>query len=328
MIEQDSSQGEQSAPKLGPGDRLQAARISKGMTVEEVASKMHLSVGILSSLEENHFEDITAPIFVKGYLRAYSRLVSLDEDEIIQQYLTFYMNGDPPISSTSNTSPEINSDDSKVKWITYIVIIGLIALLATWWWNRYQQTPETLSLEGRDNLQTEIMAADDTVETAPQISTTEEEQNSLQLEIKSVVDSMGMQQEPADNQQMASEDPEPVDNIESVSEQNMEVDESVSMEPVDDQPQAEMVIEPPLSNNNDLVITVNADTWASIKDATGKKLVYDLLRSGEKITVTGQAPISAFLGNGYGVTMTYKGEDVDLNSVIRSDNTARLKIGQ
>ena len=334
MIEQDSSPAEQSPPKLGPGDRLQAARISKGMTIEEVASKMHLSTGILNSLEDNHFDDITAPIFVKGYLRAYSRLVNLNEDDIIQQYLTYYMDGDPPISSTSNTSPEINSEDSRVKWITYFVIIGLIALLSTWWWNRYQQAPETLSLEGRDSFQSEVVAMDDTdniVETAAQIAATDEQQNSLQREIKSVVDSLDMQPEQTDNQQIASEEP---DNIaESTSEQSIDVEEPVSMDPVDDQvepesEQALIAIEPPAQNNNDLVITVNADTWASIKDATGKKLVYDLLRSGEKITVTGQAPISAFLGNGYGVTMTYKGEDIDLNSVIRPDNTARLKIGQ
>jgi cytoskeleton protein RodZ len=64
---------------IGPGDQLQAARIEQGLTIEDVATRMHLSLAILESIEENNFDDITAPIFVKGYLRAYARLVSLNE---------------------------------------------------------------------------------------------------------------------------------------------------------------------------------------------------------------------------------------------------------
>ena len=343
MNEKDSQPGEQSPPKLGPGDRLQAARISIGMTVEEVAAKMHLSTGILTSLEDNNFEDITAPIFVKGYLRAYSRLVNINEDEIIQQYLTYYMNGDPPISSTSNTSPEINSDDSKVKWITYIVIIVLIALLSTWWWNRYQQAPETVSLESGENFQSEVVSLDvpvatpEPVQQNTQTLTSEAEKESLQLEIKSVVDSLDLQQKQTEELNVASAELENVvepsisqPSVDTVEILTVSIDDSTNNveteEPVVPD-EASAVIETPVPDNN-LVISVNADTWASIKDANGNKLVYDLLRSGETISVTGKAPISAFLGNGYGVTMKYKGKDVDLSSVIKSDNTARIKIGQ
>ena len=91
---------------IGPGDRLQAARIQQGLSLEDVANRMHLSPGILEAIEENQFEEITAPIFVKGYLRAYARIVSLDEDEMIQQYVDYYSGEDPPISSVSNVTPE------------------------------------------------------------------------------------------------------------------------------------------------------------------------------------------------------------------------------
>ena len=54
---------------MGPGDRLKAERIELGLSIEDVATRMHLSVGILEAIEDNNFDDITAPIFVKGYLR-------------------------------------------------------------------------------------------------------------------------------------------------------------------------------------------------------------------------------------------------------------------
>ncbi len=58
---------------IGPGERLQAARIQKGLSLEDVAGRMHLSPRILEAIEENNFEEITAPIFVKGYLRCQSK---------------------------------------------------------------------------------------------------------------------------------------------------------------------------------------------------------------------------------------------------------------
>jgi cytoskeleton protein RodZ len=130
----------------GPGERLQAARIKNGLSLEDVANRMHLSASILEALEENNFDEITAPIFVKGYLRAYARIVSLSEDEMIEQYVDFYSEEDPPINSTSNMAPELSPADSRIKWTTYFVILVLAVLLAAWWWNKQQNQDAPVSL--------------------------------------------------------------------------------------------------------------------------------------------------------------------------------------
>ena len=120
---------------MGPGDRLQAARIENGMSIEDIAMRMHLSVGIVKSIEENNFDDITAPIFVKGYLRAYARIVSLDENDMIDQYIDFYSEEDPPISSISNMASELSVTDPRIKWTTVIVVLTIGVSLSAWWWN-------------------------------------------------------------------------------------------------------------------------------------------------------------------------------------------------
>ncbi len=132
---------------IGPGERLQAARIKKGLSVEDVANRMHLSTSILEAIEENNFDEITAPIFVKGYLRAYARIVALSEDEMIEQYLEMYSEEDPPISSTSNVVPELSSADARIKWTTYFVIALLAVFLAAWWWNKQQNIEAPVSLD-------------------------------------------------------------------------------------------------------------------------------------------------------------------------------------
>lgn len=132
---------------IGPGDLLQAARIEQGLTTHDVATRMHLSLGVLQSIEENNFDDITAPIFVKGYLRSYARLVSLNEDEIIRLYVDLYSNEDPPICAVSQILPESKVHNARIKWATYLVIFVLIALLSAWGWNKIQNKPEAVSLD-------------------------------------------------------------------------------------------------------------------------------------------------------------------------------------
>jgi len=102
MSEEREVDSESGARRVGPGERLQAARIEQGLALGDLANQMHLSTAILESLEENRFEDITAPIFVKGYLRSYARIVGIDETEILDLYVEEYMDSDPPISSTSS----------------------------------------------------------------------------------------------------------------------------------------------------------------------------------------------------------------------------------
>lgn len=344
MIENNTLPTDQSLPAQGPGDRLQAARISIGLTIEDVANKMHLSESILSSLEENDFDDITAPIFVKGYLRSYARMVNVDENDIIQQYSSFYMDGDPPINSTSNTSPEINSGDTRVKWITWLVIVGLIALLSAWWWNRYQQPAQPLSLDGSEPIP---QLADSPQKYSQTILQTDSEsvaqqQNNEDLSLQAEADLAAMStlqmenptsiQEPGSIDQpieifqpdtVQQEETMPAPSTDEMSEDTgPPVDENTVSTPVDSTTADSM------TDSDELTVNVNADTWTDIRDAEGNKLIYDLLRSGEKISVKGKKPISAFFGNGYGVSLQYQGKDVDLSKSIRADNTARVKIGQ
>ncbi len=146
-IPEEQATAEQRPTGIGPGERLQAARIQQGLSIDDVANRMHLSSGILEAIEENNFDEITAPIFVKGYLRAYARIVGLDEDDMIQQYAQYYSGEDPPISSTSNMAPELSVADARIKWTTYLVVLVLAALLAAWWWNKEQNQPATISLD-------------------------------------------------------------------------------------------------------------------------------------------------------------------------------------
>ncbi len=346
MSNNPSTQIDPPASGIGPGERLQAARISQGLTLEDVANRMHLSPAILSSLEENHFDDITAPIFVKGYLRSYARIVNISEEDIIQQYASFCPDCDPPITSTSNTVADLNADDSKMKWLTWLLIIGLLAALSIWWWNRYQQPAETLSLDTTESSDTMKLVETETVaEEVPVISATEDEvppviglNESLTQQVQDDLASLNQNISSESNTIPTENETQTETDVNVAPSESLEITESTVNinapgETSSTASEQEIEIEPEkteatLSPKEGLVIIVNADTWTDVRDAAGNKLVYDLLRSGETVTLEASGPLRAFFGNGYGVSMTYQGEEIDLSAVIKPDNTAKIFLGQ
>jgi cytoskeleton protein RodZ len=307
---------------MGPGDRLQAERIEQGLSIEDVATRMHLSVGILEAIEENNFDDITAPIFVKGYLRAYARIVSLNEDEIIQQYLDYYSDEDPAILPTRNLAPEISTDDARVKWITYLVIIGLLALLAVWWWNQYQIKTDVVSLDA---------------ESADSIQQPEATSNIAESKIDLAADAAMSATEEIDISPLPEEEAgvsdltlvvktQEVVNLEQAEQDIIEVVEQ-QFEVTDSEVLSEEISRMAPMGSEQIEIIIHADTWADVKDANGHRLVYELLRAEQKLNLTGEAPFEIFFGNGHGVELIYNNEAIDISSSIRDNNTARLKIG-
>lgn len=75
-----------SKPTSHIGELLQRARQQRQLEVADVAGSLHLHLRQLQSLEAGDFSAFTNPIFVKGYLRAYARLVGLDGDELVALY--------------------------------------------------------------------------------------------------------------------------------------------------------------------------------------------------------------------------------------------------
>src|SRR3546814_19980080 len=59
------------------GRRLRAAREAAGLSVAEVASRLKTPSRFIEALEAEEWDRIGAPVFVRGQLRSYSRLLGL-----------------------------------------------------------------------------------------------------------------------------------------------------------------------------------------------------------------------------------------------------------
>ncbi len=130
----------------GPGERLRAARTAAGLTLQAVADDLHLGIDVLEALERDDYAQIPGRVFVRGYLRKYARLVDLPVDQLLATFdaqVSAEQAGTPAmhtVVSARQIRSQARSSHSAVRAVTWVVVLGLAALLLTWW-QGYLQWP-------------------------------------------------------------------------------------------------------------------------------------------------------------------------------------------
>lgn len=71
----------------GPDARLRAARETQGISVDDVAHDLHLDREVIVALESADYGVLGAPVFIRGYLRSYARLMGLPEEDIVAGFV-------------------------------------------------------------------------------------------------------------------------------------------------------------------------------------------------------------------------------------------------
>ena len=125
-----SKQSDESATSPTGGERLAAARREKKISVIEVAKELHLDEPKVRALEKNDFAVLGAPVFAKGHLRKYAKLVGVNEDDVFADYyqLTRAEKLPPIVIGRAKARKEM----SPGPWIAVVIVI-LVAAGAYWW---------------------------------------------------------------------------------------------------------------------------------------------------------------------------------------------------
>lgn len=84
------------------GNTLREARIRRGLSIADVEAITKIRGKYLEALEENDFEVIPGPTYVKGFLRTYALLLELDADALVSEYRSDY---EPRTGNDTNSEP-------------------------------------------------------------------------------------------------------------------------------------------------------------------------------------------------------------------------------
>ena len=81
------------------------------------------------------------------------------------------------------------------------------------------------------------------------------------------------------------------------------------------------------SANATINLSLTAECWVDVVDATGKRLVFGSRQAGEQLNLRGVAPVKVLLGNAAAATLSFNGAAIDLSGY-PTGRVARLTLGQ
>lgn len=114
-------------PAQRPGRVLSDARAAKGLAVAEVAAQLRLSSSQVIALEADDYDRLPGPVFVRGFVRNYARLLDLDPEKLADS--VELPHASVPASAAIPVSREIPFPVSKsANWLPYAA--GLAVLVA------------------------------------------------------------------------------------------------------------------------------------------------------------------------------------------------------
>lgn len=315
-----------------PGQLLRAGRERKNLTPEEVAKSLHLRLQVVTELEQDYYSKYVSSTFTRGYLRAYARLVEVDEELVLATYTAMGLEEKTqPMQSFSRRTRQ-QSHDNKLMLVTYI-IGALIIGSAVVFWLQNSQGGNGINSGGaaQPNPSSVAERLVDAQDTQVDIEQTPVEQEPISTTRTPIfVDTNLLEQDESDIQ---SQDAQVIEDTQDVESVPVDTDTpEVASEPQLDDPQSTIEDTTLTTNGADpelpaasLVLVFSGDAWIRIEDATGEAIGFGVKTDGHVSALDGQPPYDISLGAPEHVTLYYQGEQIDLSSY-RAGRLARLTV--
>ncbi|CRM12977.1 MULTISPECIES: RodZ domain-containing protein [Pseudomonas] len=318
------------ANRVNPGDTLRQARESNGWSLAEVALKLNLTATSLGNLEAGAFDKLPGHTFARGYIRAYAKLLGIDQTVLVQQFDQFTGTD----SQGSNVHGLGRIEEPTRVSHTILRIVSLLLLIAVigggfvWWQDQAAQRTKDMTSNAMEHV--EVESADGTTQIHPLD----------EPEDQAVVQSQAAPETPPATEQPAPETapaatasvPAPTTPAAPVAQAHAPaapVQAPATTAPVT--PAAPAVSAPTapalIAGDGRVQVTFIADCWTQVTDGNGKVLFSGLKRKGDTLDQGGKPPLTLRLGYARGAQVVYNGQPVDV-APFTSGETARLKLGQ
>lgn len=110
-----------------PGSFIKRERELRGITLDEIAAETKIGKKFLHALEDDDYDSIPAPTFIKGFLRAYSKHIGLDGNDVVLRYEDFIERTTEKIEVVDEQAAQ---PVNKNYYLTAIIaVIGLVILI-------------------------------------------------------------------------------------------------------------------------------------------------------------------------------------------------------
>ncbi|WP_319544074.1 RodZ domain-containing protein [uncultured Pseudodesulfovibrio sp.] len=315
------------------GQVLQERREAKGMTIEAVMEATKISRINLVALEKGDSSSMPHPVYTKGFVKSYARLLDLDADELAmvvdREYQLEEQTAEEiayevsPLAGKAFHDAESPAVKKRSVWPSILIVVVLSCLIIAF--VMYLNKGDTASVSVQTS---ETVESVETPETPVVKELTDEEGETVQP----VEDSVSVEEAvvPAEDAAMPEEGkPEPVSTV-------PEAEKTVAAQPVVPQPVAgekEIVATQEAAPGQTqyahvMIITATTDKgcWIGVWKGDESKMAHDfVLKKGEPLRLMFNYPRRIRIGNVAGVTVTYNGQPYALDK--NKSNIQTLFVG-
>ena len=330
------------ATRVNPGETLRQARESNGWSLAEVALKLNLTAASLGNLEAGAFDKLPGHTFARGYIRAYAKLLGMDQTVLVQQF-DQYTGSDAQgsnVHSLGRIEEPVRVSHTILRIVSLLLLIAVIGGGFVWWQEQASlrnkepvaMNPEHVEVEGADGT-TQIHPLDEPEDQAVVEGQTEGETALALPQSPDAADAEAGAEPavpaPAPTAPTAPVAPgtgsAPIATAPATPTAPAPTTHAAPAAPV--VPAAPVAPVAPAAGEGQVQIQFVADCWTQITDGNGKVLFSGLKRKGDSTSINGKPPFAVRLGYARGAQVSYNGQPVDV-APFTSGETARLKLGQ
>jgi cytoskeleton protein RodZ len=296
---------------ISVGDTLRRERVKRNLHIDQISQELKISPRFLEAIEDERFEKLPGGVFAKAFVRQYSRLLGLNEDELTAQ-----------LDQVLEPPPEVNTEiphdprpavqpiqmprmeewqtvgDKRVHWsgpfsAAIVVVLVMLICSGVYAWMQRQHKPVAAQ-------NTPPARAAQPATSQPQLSGPQQPQQADGQPAQPSTaqpEPAGVAASPAPVQQPAQTQPSSADPSKSVPAQPP----AVNAESASTQPNANTAVH--------LEITASEPVWVLVR-TDGKFAFTGTLDANTKRTVDATKDVLLRLGNAGGVTVTLNGQPI------------------
>jgi len=267
-----------------PGRALASARVSRGLSLEQVAESLRYAPRQITALEYDDYGALPGPTTVRGMVRAYAKLVGLDPGPLLDG-LRPRLAAPPSVAVQQMAVPFPRRADrghrSYLVWSIVLLVVGAL-VLAEW---KFGGDAASAWLARLVKPASSDAAGGGEVKASPANATT--------------VAPVGVTAQPlvgaGETSSGTAPRPEAVPAPEADS------------TPADSKPAPVVPV-----GHRRVLLRFERDSWTQVRSGSGELIVNGTQRAGTELSVSGAPPIQFVIGAATGVKLTYDDAPVDI----------------
>lgn len=318
MTESLDTEDSQPTTELSPGEMLLQGRLRSGLTQEQVAKELYMTIHKVKALESDDYSRLNSDTFARGYIRAYANLVKVDVVAALTAYDKLIDQLKP---RTVVSMPVVKTESAHRGAWQFLAIIGifffLLWLISVWFFDNHSETQYVVATE-KAALVNPIRVASSLI--ASSVSSSELSSSTISVASSAAVENR-MSSAPVVYESSSVKSASSSSAAQSAS---ISSALSVIRQTVVVQSSTPSLVKK--TSLDELSFKFRGESWLEVSDSRGDVLATELEPAGSTVKLVGTAPFDVKLGNAPVVDIQLNGKKIDVIPLMGS-NVLIMKIG-